>query len=131
MRSRTRIKASLNDPEHPVIRLNVMTQFSIREVNSKIDLRNPLELETLENKVEQVIQKQMQTMVDKAQSINCDVFTFSEVMERADPAQWTKIKDRWGQIFPKVKVEYHVDAVIRNSQMRDRSFKYYTSSGQE
>ncbi|MNZ53170.1 hypothetical protein D3C78_710400 [compost metagenome] len=100
-------------------------------MNSKIDLRNPLELETLENKVEQVIQKQMQTMVDKAQSINCDVFTFSEVMERADPAQWTKIKDRWGQIFPKVKVEYHVDAVIRNSQMRDRSFKYYTSSGQE
>ncbi|MNC52621.1 hypothetical protein D3C75_1019780 [compost metagenome] len=107
-----------------------MTQFSIREVDSSIDLRNPLELQTLEQTVEQVIQKQMQAMVDKAQSIKCDMFTFSEAMERADPAQWKKIRDRWGQIFPKVKVEYHVDAVIRNSQMRDRSFIYYKNSEQ-
>ncbi|MBA9084758.1 spore germination protein KC [Fontibacillus solani] len=130
MRSRTRMKASLNDPEHPVIRLSVMTQFSIREVNSNIDLRNPYELQTLEQTVQKVIQKQMQTMVDKAQSIKCDMFTFSEAMERADPAQWKKIRSKWGQIFPRVKVEYHVDAVIRNSQMRDRSFKYYTNSDQ-
>ncbi|MMZ57014.1 Spore germination protein B3 precursor [compost metagenome] len=130
MRSHTKMKASLKDPEHPVIRLNVRAQFSIREVNSKVDLRNPEELLTLEQTAQQVIQKQMQKMVDRAQSMKCDIFTFSEVMEREDPAEWRKIKNRWGQIFPKVKVEYEVNAVIRNSQMRDRSFKYYKNSEQ-
>lgn len=125
MRSRTKIKVSLQDPEHPVIRIKVMTQFSVREVNSKIDLRNPYELHKLENKAEKVIQEQMQMIVDKAKTINCDIFKFGETIERTNPTVWKEMKNRWEQIFPEVKVEYEVDAVIRNSQMRDRSFKYY------
>ncbi|MNW65384.1 hypothetical protein D3C74_437650 [compost metagenome] len=102
-----------------------MTQFSIREADSGIDLRNPKKLHALEEDVQRVIQRQMQTMVKKAQAMKCDVFTFGEALERADPAAWKQVKNRWGEIFPNVKVEYHVDAVIRNSQMRDRSFIYY------
>lgn len=125
MRSRTKTKVSLQDPEHPVIRLKVMTHFSIREVNSGIDLRNPYELRKLENEAEKVIQEQMQMVVDRAKTINCDIFKFGETIERSNPTVWKEMKNSWEQIFPNVKVEYEVHSVIRNSQMRDRSFKYY------
>lgn len=123
--SRTKLKASVQDPEHPVIRIKIMTQFSIREVNSTIDLRDPYELYKLESKIEKKMQEQLQMTVDKAQTINCDIFKFGEEIERTNPAVWKKIKNRWGQIFPNVQVEYDIETVIRNSQMRDRSFKYY------
>lgn len=125
LRSRTNTKVSLQDPEHPVIRLKVTTYISIREVNSGIDLRNPYELRKLENEAEKVIQEQMQMIVDRAKTINCDIFKFGETIERSNPTVWKEMKNSWEQTFPNVKVEYEVHSVIRNSQMRDRSFKYY------
>ncbi|MOA29032.1 hypothetical protein D3C78_1500190 [compost metagenome] len=108
-----------------MIRLKVTTHFSVREVNSGIDLRNPYELRKLENEAEKVIQEQMQMIVDRAKAINCDILKFGETIERSNPTVWKEMKDSWEQTFPNIKVEYEVHSVIRNSQMRDRSFKYY------
>ena len=48
MRSKTRLEVKFKEPLQPVIHIFVEPNFSIREVISDIDLRNPESMRTLE-----------------------------------------------------------------------------------
>lgn len=123
-RSKTSTQVSLKDPEHPVVVIKVTAQLSVREMDSAIDLRNPAALNELEIYVNKEITKKMKSVVDKAQSLNSDIFCFGQKFERQHPKAWKQLKGKWSDLFPKLEVEYQVDSIVRNSQMRDRSFKY-------
>ncbi|WP_178023264.1 Ger(x)C family spore germination protein [uncultured Paenibacillus sp.] len=123
-RSKTSTRVILKDPEHPVVVLKVTAQLSIREMDSTIDLRDPAALSELEVYVNKEIVKKMKMAVSKAQSLNSDIFCFGQKFERQHPQAWKQFKGKWSDLFPKLEVEYQVDSIVRNSQMRDRSFKY-------
>ncbi|MGP0584611.1 Ger(x)C family spore germination protein [Paenibacillus timonensis] len=123
-RSKTSTHVTLKDPEHPVVLVRVTAQLSVREMDSTIDLRDPAALKDLETYVNQEIRRRMKAAVDKAQSLNSDIFCFGQTLERQHPKAWKQLKGQWADLFPKLTVEYHVDSIVRNSQMRDRSFKY-------
>ncbi|MCK8488172.1 Ger(x)C family spore germination protein [Paenibacillus sp. MBLB2552] len=123
-RSKTSTQVLLKDPEHPVVLVKVTAQLSVREMDSTIDLRDPATLNELEVYVNKEIRKKMKAVVDKAQSLNSDIFCFGQTLERQHPQKWKSLKGQWNELFPKLAVEYHVDSIVRNSQMRDRSFKY-------
>ncbi|WP_019635507.1 Ger(x)C family spore germination protein [Paenibacillus fonticola] len=124
IRSKTGLQAKLNDPLHPVIQVSVNVQLSIREVNTAIDLKNPDMLHKIEAKANEAIAKDLRAAVQKAQSVNSDIFGFGEVVQRQSPAAWKKIQHQWGDLFPQLEVEYKVNSVIRNTQLRDRSYKF-------
>ncbi|MCH1640809.1 Ger(x)C family spore germination protein [Paenibacillus timonensis] len=123
-RSKTSIRVIPKDPEHPVVVVKVTAQLSIREMDSTIDLRDPAALSALEVYVNKEIVKKMKSAVSKAQSLNSDIFCFGQKFERQHPKAWKQLKGKWSDLFPKLEVEYQVDSIVRNSQMRDRSFKY-------
>jgi spore germination protein KC len=123
-RSKTSTQVVLKDQEPPVVVVKVTAQLSVREMNSTIDLRDPEALNELEVYVNEEILKRMKSAVKKAQSLNCDIFGFGQTLERQHPKAWKHLKGKWPDLFPQLEVEYHVDSIIRNSQMRDRSFKY-------
>lgn len=123
-RSKTSTKVILKDPEHPVVVVKVTAQLSVREMNSTIDMRDPAALDELEVYVNEEILRCMKATVKKAQELNCDIFGFGQVLERQHPKAWRHLKGRWPDLFPKLEVEYEVDSIIREAQMRDRSFKY-------
>lgn len=124
MRSKTRLRADLQDPANPIIHIHVEPNFSIREVNSAIDLRNPATMKLLEDAASKEIIRIMELAVRKSKEVNSDILGFGQAVERSDPSAWRKMKNRWDQRFPRVQVKYHVRPVIRNSQMRDRSVLY-------
>ncbi|WP_234404836.1 Ger(x)C family spore germination protein [Paenibacillus bouchesdurhonensis] len=128
IRSKTGLKAQLSDPSHPVMQVSVNALLSIREVDTHVDLRNPEVLHFIEQKANEVIAKDLRSVVQKAQSAKSDVFRFGEVIERQSPTAWKEIKERWEDLFPQLEVEYKVNSVIQNTQMRDRSFKYNQDS---
>lgn len=123
-RSKTSTQLILKDPNHPVIRVKVTAQLSVREMDSTVDLRDPAALSALELYVDKEIVKKMKAAVSKAQALNIDIFGFGQRFERQHPNEWKKLKGQWSDLFPKLKIEYQVDSIVRNSQMRDRSFKY-------
>ncbi|MNW51882.1 Spore germination protein B3 precursor [compost metagenome] len=123
-RSKTSTHVFLKDLEHPIVLVRVTAQLSVREMDSTIDLRDPAALNDLETYVNQEIEKKMKAAVDKAQSLNSDIFCFGQTLERQHPKAWKQLKGQWSDLFPELTVEYHVDSIVRNSQMRDRSFKY-------
>lgn len=127
-RSKTALKAQLNDPYHPVIQVNVSVQLSVREVGAEIDLRNPEVLHQIEQKINEVIARDLRAVVQKAQSAKSDVFRFGDVVQRQSPRVWNKIEDRWEDLFPQLEVEYKVNSVIRGTELRDRSHKYNQDS---
>ncbi|MGG6314185.1 Ger(x)C family spore germination protein [Paenibacillus macerans] len=123
-RNKTSTKVKFKDAEHPVIQFNVTAQLSVREMDSKIDLRDPQALHGLEGQVNEEIIRKMKSAVKKAQSLNSDIFGFGEAIKRQNPKAWTQLEGKWADMFPRLEIEYHVDSIVRNSQMRDRSFKY-------
>lgn len=127
-RSKTGLKAQLNDPYHPVIQVNVSVQLSVREVGAEIDLRNPEVLHQIEQKINEVIARDLRAVVQKAQTAKSDVFRFGDVVQRQSPRVWNKIEDRWEDLFPQLEVEYKVNSVIRSTELRDRSHKYNQDS---
>ncbi|GAA0136461.1 Ger(x)C family spore germination protein [Paenibacillus sp. YSY-4.3] len=124
IRSKTNLKAKLEDPLHPVIQVGVKLQLSIREVDTSIDLKNPEVLHKIEAKANEAIAKDLRSVVQKVQSAKSDIFGFGEVIERQSPAVWKKIEGQWDDLFPQLEVEYKVDSVVRNTQLRDRSYKF-------
>jgi spore germination protein KC len=124
MRSKTRLEAKFKDPLQPVIHIFVELNYSIREVMSDIDLRNPDSMRTIEAAANQEVARILKLAVKKCQEANSDILEFGQTLERARPEAWHKMKGRWDVIFPQLEVEYHVKSVVRNSQTRDRSFKY-------
>lgn len=125
IRSKTDLKAKLDDPLHPVIQVGVKLQLSVRDVNTPIDLKQPEVLHMIEAKANEEIVRDLQGVVQKAQSAKSDIFGFGGVIERQSPAVWKKIEGQWEDLFPQIKVEYNVDSVIRNTQLRDRSYKFH------
>jgi len=123
-RGKTSIQAILKDREDPVFIVKVMSQLSVREMDGTVDLRDPAALNEMEKDVNEEIVKNIKAAVQKAQSLNSDIICFGRTLELQHPKVWKQLKSQWSEIFPKVAVEYQVDSIIRNSQMRDRSFKY-------
>ncbi|WP_068783901.1 Ger(x)C family spore germination protein [Paenibacillus phocaensis] len=123
-RSKTTTQVILKDPDRPVFVVKVTAQLSVREMDSTIDLRDPATLSAMETDVNQEILRKIKAAVHKAQSLDSDILGFGQLLERQHPKAWKHLKGQWPDLFPKVEVEYQVDSIVRNSQMRDRSFKY-------
>ncbi|MNK39034.1 Spore germination protein A3 precursor [compost metagenome] len=131
IRSRTKVKAQLKDPEHPVIKISVMPQASIKELNCDLDVRKDAVLNQLEQELNKLIEQEMQSAVEEAKKIKSDVFGFGSVVERTNPKVWKSLKSRWADVFAHMDVEYNAQTVIRYSGMRDRSYRSQITKEEE
>jgi spore germination protein KC len=113
-RSKTCVQA---EPERrkPKIRIKIEPEAQMEEVHCHIDLNNPEEITRLEKQMEKVIQKEVEATVKTAQKQRSDIFGFGEVIRRADPKTWKKLKKNWRRQFAKTDVDVEVEASIRHT----------------
>lgn len=128
IRTKSVVKAVVSDPEHPVIKVRVLPQATVKELNCAYDVRDSRNLQPLEEEIRAVIKSRMESAVRAAQKAKTDIFGFGEAVERANPKVWRTMKDRWADVFSRIKVEYEIDPIIRNTEMRDRSYQYNMNS---
>ncbi len=122
MRSKTNVTAHMNKGK-PVISIHVETEGDIGETFVPLDLANPKQIVALEKEIQKEIQKEVMKAVKRAQQEKSDIFGFGEVLHRAYPHEWKNIKKEWNnQYFPQLEVNVKVDAFIRRTGLRNKSY---------
>jgi spore germination protein KC len=99
--------------EKPIIHINIRQEGYVGEVTCPIDLTKKEEIAKLEKEWERETEKQVMEAVKAAQSEKSDIFGFGEVVNRANPKAWKKMKKEWNNTFAESKVDVKVDAFIR------------------
>ncbi|WP_158454056.1 Ger(x)C family spore germination protein [Paenibacillus durus] len=117
------LKTIAADPEHPAFIIRVTQQASIKELNGKIDLTNPIALRKAEAQLEESTKSDIMEAVKMARSMHSDYLGFGEAVERTNPRGWRKVKDHWDDAFARCKVEVEVKAVTQSTEMRSRSMQ--------
>jgi spore germination protein KC len=60
--------------------------------------------------------------VKVAQSEQSDIFGFGEAVHRTNAKAWEKMEKEWGKMFAESKVDVTVDAFLRRTGMRLKSY---------
>ncbi len=122
MRSKTKIKVEIRN-EKPVIYVKVRSEGHISEVHCPIDLDKNETIQKLEKQMEKEIKEEIMIALEVAKEQKSDIFRFGEYVNREDSKLWKKIKKRWDdEIFPETEVNVNVQAFIRRSGLRTKSY---------
>jgi spore germination protein KC len=120
--SSTKIKAKFQQ-DQPSIVIRVKQEANIGEVLCPdLDLSDQKTIDKLENGTEEQIKKEILSAVKKAQHLKTDIFSFADVVYKANPAYWKKNKQNWDDIFNKVPVQVEVDTQIRREGARNKPY---------
>jgi spore germination protein KC len=122
MRSKTKIKGEIKNNK-PVIQIEVRTEGHISEVHCSIDLSTYTTIEKLEDQMKKEIKEEVMLAINEAKKQKTDIFRFDEYINRENPKFWKKIKKKWNdEIFPETEINVNVQAFIRRSGLRTKSY---------
>ncbi|MDQ0246089.1 spore germination protein KC [Bacillus fengqiuensis] len=122
VRSQTKVKADIKNRK-PVIRIAIQSEGHISEVHCPIDLGKHESIEKIEKQMEKEIKEEVMMALEAAKEQKSDIFRFGETVNREDPELWKKIKKKWDdEIFPETEVHVNVQAFIRRSGLRTKSY---------
>jgi spore germination protein KC len=72
----------------------------------------------LENRFAEAIRRDCERALTRAKELNADIFGFGNAVYRKHPRLWEKeLAGRWDEIFPRLSVEFLVEAPIKRSGM--------------
>ncbi|OLN21438.1 spore gernimation protein KC [Domibacillus antri] len=124
IRQKTTVSADVKKGR-PKMTIDIRAEGDIREVTVPVNLNDPHVLLSIEKAVEKEIKKEIEKAVQRAQENKSDIFGFGEAVHRSDPKAWKKLKKGWSDVsFPEVQVEVKVNAFIRRTGLRNKSYLY-------
>ncbi|MFJ7976857.1 Ger(x)C family spore germination protein [Peribacillus sp. NPDC096379] len=107
----------------PKISIHIRAEGDIGEVRVPVNLNDPHVLRKIEIEVNKKIKKDVHDAIHRAQENKTDIFGFGEAFHRSDPKEWNKLKADWNDVtFPKLEVDVTVDAFVRRSGLRNKSY---------
>ncbi|MGG3767709.1 Ger(x)C family spore germination protein [Priestia megaterium] len=107
----------------PYASVHTRVEGDLGEVEVPVDTRQPAVIKKMEKAAGKEIKKELQTAIKQAQTDKVDIFGFGEALERTRPNQWEKLKSEWDDVyFPKLDVDVTVEAYIRRTGLRNKSF---------
>ncbi len=84
------------------------------------DLINPEMFTVLEDEQRQAVEKEIVTLIQKAQEdYKLDILGLGEATLRELPQEWNKVKDQWEEKFPQAEIEVKVNSKLLHSGMLD------------
>lgn len=88
------------------IKIETHGEMEIFENSSRLDLSNPVVLNTLQSVFEKDVKERIQLTLNKAQKqLKSDIFGFGQAVYRSNPKKWEMhYKQRWGKVFPDLEV---------------------------
>ncbi len=89
------------------VRIHVEDDIEVNE--TVLSMKNPRFTQIIEEAAEKKIYAQAQKMLQRVQhDLRADILGFAEAFHRKYPREWEQVKDRWDQVFPRVKVNLQV-----------------------
>ncbi|MEH7385403.1 Ger(x)C family spore germination protein [Bacillus sp. JJ1521] len=98
------------------ITVNVISDMTVMENDSKLKLDDPKVIESLQKDVESDIKERIQMVIDIAQKdFQSDIFGFGQAVYKKYPKEWNlKYKQNWEQEFSQVEVAIQPKVFIRS-----------------
>lgn len=121
IRSSTRTRVQMRNGK-PVLTMHVREEGNLNETNCPLDPSNRDVLVKLQKQLAGVTKKEIETAVKAAQSKKSDIFGFSTEMERTQPKAWKQLEENWPEVFADSEVEITVEAYIRRTGLRIKSY---------
>ncbi|MDF2985803.1 MAG: Ger(x)C family spore germination protein [Eubacterium sp.] len=91
---------------------------SIYGNSTRLDLTVPENIELAQTAIKARIKKQVENTIKSAQKqVGADIFGFGSAFYQFRPSDWKKIKDKWPQTFPDLKVNVITEFKIKTSGM--------------
>lgn len=122
IRSHTTVKGKLID-DIPHIDIHVRSELNVAEVQCSLDLTKSETISEIEAaadaKVNAFIERTIKTVQNK---YKVDIFGFGEVIRRADPKAWRKLKDHWDETFQQAEIHVRSENKIRRLGTVNNSF---------
>jgi len=123
VRQNTKVSMKSSNKDLPSIIIHVRAEGDIGEVTVPVNLNDTNVLLEIEKEVEKEVKKEIKMAVQHAQKIKSDIFGFGEAVHVSDPKEWKRLKHDWNDVhFPQLKVEVVVDAYVRRTGIRNKSY---------
>jgi len=119
--SKTKTRVELREGV-PVFHIEIKEEGFINETKVPIDFSKREELLKLEKAIAKKTEEEVMMSIKTAQSLNCDIFGFADQLKRTDPKAWSTVKNEWDTLFAKGKTDLSVEAHIRSTGMRIKSY---------
>ncbi|AKO92643.1 Ger(x)C family spore germination protein [Priestia filamentosa] len=131
VRQKTDVSAKMKNG-HPHVSIHTRVEGDIGEMKIPIDITNTKVITKIEQSLRKEIKKELEKAIEHAQKNKTDILGFGEVIHRSRPNEWKKIKTEWSDVyFPKLDVDITVDAYIRRTGLRNKSFLSGVKENQE
>lgn len=122
MSSKGEIKGTVKEGR-PEIKVKVVEELSIAEVQCSIDLTKPETIYQMEQARKQNLLENLEKLIHKVQrEYRSDIFGFGMAIRRANPKYWSQVENQWDKEFAKLKVHVQVDCKIRRTGAEGNSF---------
>lgn len=121
IRSSTKVRAIMRSGK-PVLSLHVKEEGNLSEADCPINPDKHKVLVKLQKQLTEETRKEIKAAIKAAQRKKSDIFGFSTEMERTHPTEWKKMKNNWPAIYSQSEVEVHVEAYIRRTGLRIKSY---------
>jgi spore germination protein KC len=122
VRAKTSVTAHMKKGK-PSISIHIDAEGDVGEEFVPIDFANPKQIFALEKKAGESIKKEVVKAVEEAKKAKTDIFGFGDVIYRSYPQQWKTMKSDWNdRYFPQLEVNVTVDAFIRRTGLRTKSY---------
>ncbi|MEH7086647.1 Ger(x)C family spore germination protein [Neobacillus drentensis] len=122
IRSKTKVSPVFKNGK-PVINIKIENEGWVSEANTAIDLMDPKIIEKIEKLTEKAIKKEVQSTVKEVKRLKCDIFGFGDVVHKANPELWKKLKGDWNNnYFADLEVNVKVDTYVRREGVRTNPF---------
>jgi len=96
----------------------IKTEDDVIQNTTNLDLSDPVVTKKLEKELAEDIEERIKSALVRPQKqLNADIFNFAEAFRRKYPKEWHQVKDRWGEVFPSVKVNIEASAKILRTGM--------------
>jgi spore germination protein KC len=109
IRSKTELKGTVVQGQ-PQISIHIRIEQNIQDVECKIDFTKKETIDDLDKRANQKLEAVIKHTIESVQKkYKVDIFGFGEVIHRADPKAWKKLKTNWDEEFTNLPVQVTAD----------------------
>lgn len=106
------------------MRIDIEANLAFYEVNSSGQLLSPEMISQLEKEANSEIKHQITACIRRSQQLNSDVLGWGWKMQAYQPYEWKQLQSKWGEVFPYVEADIHVQTHIRRSYLTRKVMEF-------
>ncbi|WP_405152383.1 Ger(x)C family spore germination protein [Paenibacillus sp. FSL K6-0108] len=116
IRSNCRLLPSRKEGEWQM-NIHISSGLSMIQNTTRLPMSEPKHIHKVEAAMAEHIRENVEQTVAELQRMRADIFGFGEAINRQNPREWSKLKPRWDNFFPRMKVNVAVDINVRRIGM--------------